>query len=110
MDKAIIIISTSESAKAQTGIVYAINALKMGWMEDIKLVFWGPAETLLTTDETLQSMVKEFHALEETAIACKFIAEQAGLEKPLEKLGVSIDYVGDKVSNFIKDGYVPMVW
>lgn len=34
-DKAIVIISTAEAEKAYTGLMYAVNALKNRWMEDM---------------------------------------------------------------------------
>jgi hypothetical protein len=46
-DRIIAIISTGEAGKARTGTKYAINALKNGSLEDVKLFFFGPAEKLL---------------------------------------------------------------
>ena len=45
--KLVVIISTSDVKKARTGAMYAINALKHGWMEEVKIFFFGPAQDLL---------------------------------------------------------------
>ena len=39
--KVMIIISTAEKAKALTGIMYAVNAQKNKWVDDIKVIFLG---------------------------------------------------------------------
>lgn len=109
-DRLLAIISTAERGKAQTGLMYSLNALKHGWMEDVKLFFFGPAQALLLEDEQLQQWVKEFQALEEPVTACKFIADNEGTDKQIAELGVDVQYVGTMISDLIKQGYTPMVW
>jgi hypothetical protein len=48
--------------------------------------------------------------MEETAVACKFIAQRDGTDERIAALGVQVEYVGKMISDLIKDGYVPMVW
>jgi hypothetical protein len=109
-DRIIAIISTSEVGKARTGTMYAINALKHGWLEDVKLFFFGPAEKLLLKDAELQRMLKEYQLMEESAVACKFIADGDGTSQGIAALGVRVEFVGRLISDLIKDGYTPMVW
>ena len=109
-DKIVAIISTSELGKARAGTMFAVNALKHGWMEDVKLFFFGPAEQLLLTDPELQEFVEEYQAMEETAVACKFIAKRDGTDARIAALGVQVEYVGDMISSLIKDGYTPLIW
>ena len=106
----IAIISTSDAGKARTGAMFAINALKHGWLEEVKLFIFGPAEQLLLKDAELQNMLKEYQLMEETAVACKFIADRDALSQEIATLGVRVDFVGKMISDLIKNGYVPMVW
>ena len=53
-DKVLVIIATAERAKAQAGAMYAVNARKYGWLDDVKLYFFGPAEGLLLEDEEVE--------------------------------------------------------
>ena len=110
-DKVIVIIGTAEPEKAQAGAMYALNAVKHGWMADVKLLLFGPAERLVLEDPDLQDLVRQYMA-EETAspIACKFLADRDGQTDPLEELGLDVQYVGPIISDAIKAGYVPMVW
>ena len=79
-DKVVAIISTAEVGKARTGAMYAVNALKHGWLDEVKIFFFGPSEELLLRDEELQRLLKEYQAMAETAVACKFIADRDGTD------------------------------
>ena len=110
VDKLLVIISTAEAEVAHTGMMYAVNALKHCWMEDVKIFFFGPAQELLTRDVELQRLLHEYQAHDETAVACKFIADRDRTAEPTAELGVQVAYVGVMISDLIRDGYVPMVW
>ena len=105
-----IIRRSSDAGKVRTGAMYAMNALKNGWMEDVKIFVFGPAEHLLLNDPDLQRAVKEYQQMDEKIIACKAIADRDGITDGIAKQGVSVEYVGKMISDLIKDGYVPMVW
>ena len=109
-NKLLVIISSGDVKKALAGTMYAVNALKYAWMAEVKLYFFGPAEALLLTDERLQTLLKEYQNEDETAIACKFIADEDAIGEKVAALGVSVQYVGEQISTHIKNGYIPMVW
>jgi len=109
-DKLVVIISTSDPEKALTGMMYAINTVKNHWMEEVKLFFFGPAEELLLRDLSLQQSLKDYQAINEAAIACKFLSDRESTSEQIAALGVKVEYVGTMISNLIKDGYAPMVW
>ena len=108
--KIVVIISTSDIEKARTGAMYAKNALLNGWMDEVKIFFFGPAQKLLLEDKELQNFVEEISALGETPIACKFISERDNNSEDLAKVGAQVEYVGSPISKYINDGYIPMVW
>ena len=110
-DKVIVIIGTAEMAKAHAGAMYALNAVKHGWMSDVKLFLFGPAEQLVLDDEDFQDLVRQFMAQETAApVACRFLADREDLSDALGELGLDVQYVGPLISEAIKAGYVPMVW
>ena len=109
-DKILIIISTSDAGKARTGAMYALNALKHDWMDDVKIIFFGPAQDLLLEDVELQILIKEYQEIEEAVVACKFISDRDKKSEQLSKTGIQVEYVGEMISNYIHEGYVPMIW
>lgn len=108
--KTVVIISTAETEKAYTGLMYAVNALKNEWMEEVKLIFFGPAEKLLLSDPGMQDFLKQYLELKGEAVACKFISDRDETSVKIGKLGVKIEFVGKMISDLVKDGYVPMIW
>ena len=109
-NKIVVIISTADAGKARTGAMYAINALKHGWMEEVKIIFFGPAQDLLLTDAKLQQAITEYQEIEKTVVACKFISDRDEKSEQLSEIGIQVEYVGEMISDYIHEGYVPMVW
>ncbi|UCE96268.1 MAG: hypothetical protein JSV51_01265 [Candidatus Bathyarchaeota archaeon] len=107
--KVIIIIGTGDREKAIAGLMYARNALKKKWLDDVKVVFFGPSEKLAVHDTEVKWFIKEITALSD-CFACKAISDKEGLSEKLGEAGVKVEYVGTTISNAIKEGYLPMVW
>lgn len=107
--KIVVIISTAEKAKALTGLMYAVNAQKNKWVDDIKVIFFGPFENLLCEDEEVVQAASKLMDYQ-TPIACKFLSDRDGISDKLEKLGVNVDYVGSLISGYISEGYAPLVF
>ena len=107
--KILVIISTAEKEKALTGVLYAANAMKNEWIDDLKVCFFGPFEKLVTEDKEVQEHVAKLSEYG-VPVACKFIADRDGVSDELANLGYEVDHVGEMVSDYIGEGYVPMVF
>ena len=90
-------------------MMYARNAIKHRWLDDVKVIFFGPSERLIAENEKIAKRAQEIAKLSE-CVACKHISDKESLSSNLAKLGIKIEYVGPIISNLIKNGYVPMVW
>jgi hypothetical protein len=42
--------------------------------------------------------------------ACKAISDREKISEKVDKMGINVEYVGSIISDYIKQGYVPMVW
>jgi hypothetical protein len=109
-DKLIVIIATGDVTKARTGLMYAVNTYKNEWMSDVEIFIFGPAQKLLISDQEVLSYIYEFNALDKNIIACKAVADQDEITQQIADKNVKIDYVGKPISDYIKQGYIPMVW
>lgn len=107
--KLLVIVSTGENEKALTGLAYAYYAMDQGWMDEVKVVLMGPSEKLLVEDEEFIKIAKQMAEVDPPT-ACKLLSDNAGISDRIEALGLKVDYVGSLISNFIKDGFVPMVF
>ncbi len=108
-DKVLIIIGTGDHEKAKTGCRYAMRTLQEGWLERVKVVFFGPGERVLVENPDIQEMVKHIGQAEKP-LACKAISDESGTSGRIEDLGVEVVYVGKIISDLIKEGWTPMVW
>ena len=107
--KLMIVVSTAEKEKALTGLLYAANVIRNNWVDDVRVFFFGPFEKLLADDPEVQEWAGQL-ASHHPAMACKFIADNHGISDQLSSLGVDVQYVGQPISDAIKEGYVPMVF
>ncbi len=100
MAKVLIWLASGEMEKLQPGIIYGTNARKHGWVDDVQFVIFGESERLmLEHPETFELLQNN------SAAYCKFVADDMGITATLEEKGANIIYVGDYISNFIKEGY-----
>ena len=104
-----IIIASGEKAKALTGLMYARNAIKHGWMDEVKVVYFGPSEQLMEQDAEVADAAIEIAGMTES-FACKAISDRDGISEQIDGMGVKVEYVGTIISEKIKQGFVPMVW
>jgi len=107
--KLLVILSTSEREKALTGLMYVKNALEENWIEDMQVIFFGPIENLIVEDEEIKEYAETI-ADQTECIACKYLADRDEVSDDIGELGMDLDYVGSIISEYIKEGYIPMVW
>jgi len=108
--RVLVILSSAEAGKARTGALYAVNAVKNHWLDDVRLFVFGPAQRLLLEDAELQTLVAEFGSLSAPAVACRFFAERDEQVPRTRELGLTVEYVGEPISALLRRGYLPMIW
>lgn len=100
MAKVLIWLASGDMEKLQPGILYGTNAKKYGWLDDVQFVVFGESERLMLTQPDA------FATLQEQSTAyCKFVSDGMEITPRLEEKGANVIYVGDYISQFIKDGY-----
>jgi hypothetical protein len=107
--KLLVIIASGNRETVLTALMYAKNTIKYGWIEDVRVIFFGPSENLLVNDTDVTNSASELAGLRQP-VACKFLSDRDGISKRIESLGVSVDYVGSMIADLLKEGYTSMVW
>ena len=51
--KILVIIATSDREKVLTALMYAKNTISQNWLDDVKVMFFGPSENLLVEDQEI---------------------------------------------------------
>lgn len=105
----LVIVSSGEEAveKAMTGMMYAINAKKHNWLDDVNLMFFGPSEKMIAkgANEQVSGLLKQAIELGITPVACRAISDRDEISTSLKGLGVDVEYVGTILSSYIKKDY-----
>jgi hypothetical protein len=84
--------------------MYAYNAKRNKWWDDITLIVWGPSAKLITEDEELQDYMKKIIDSGIAVKACKGCSDQYGVSEKLEELGINVKYIGKEFTDYIKEG------
>lgn len=85
--------------------MYALNCKKFSWMDEVRLLIWGPSAKLLTEDVELQNYLKELKKSGVELYACKGCADMYGVSNKLTELGVTVMYTGKMLANLQKEGW-----
>ena len=90
-DKVFVILSSGDRELAlEVGLVYPLNATKKGWMDEVKVILFGPSEKVAANDMEVQGRVKGLLGEGVEVLACKWCADRMGITEKLEATGVKV--------------------
>lgn len=105
-NKLLVILSSGDREVAlEVGLVYPLNAAKEKWMDEVKVIVFGPSEKTAAHDMDVQARLQELNRAGVDVIACKWCADRMRITDILEKAGIKVVYVGPIISQLIKDGW-----
>ena len=81
--------------------LYAHNAKKQGWIENVTILIWGASQTLVSQDKEIQEKIRAMIDDGVEVIACKKCAEEIGVVENLKSSGINIFYTGQLLSAWI---------
>ena len=85
--------------------MYAYNCKLRGWMDEVRLLVWGPSAKLLSVDSELQAKLSQLKEVGVELLACKGCADAYGVSAALEELGVTVRYTGKDLADMQKTGW-----
>jgi hypothetical protein len=110
-DKVFALITTTEKeVMLEIGLVYPTNCAKNKWLDEVKVIFFGPSERLAAIDPQVQAKIKELKSYGVEVLACKWCSERMGITAELEALGIVVIYVGSVISELIRDGWAQLTF
>ena len=83
--------------------MYAINAKRRGWWQDVTLVVWGATAKLVAENERIQELIAEARDNDVYVTACKACSDQLGVSEILEAHGIDVQYLGVTLTNVLKN-------
>lgn len=110
-NKVFALVSTVDREVAlEVGLVYPLNAAKKKWLDEVKVIFFGPSEKVAAYDAEVQGRIKELLDNRVEVLACKWCSDRMNITPLLENLGVKVVYVGSVISQLIKDGWAQLTF
>ena len=112
----VILVQSGDPDLVFYALLYAHRAIKHQWMDNVKIVFWGPSEKTLAglpDDSAQKKLIKEILAMGGKSAriwACKACSDKYGVTEEIEKLGFEVFHVGNATSYLIKLGYRIWNW
>ena len=83
--------------------MYGIKAKLNNWWSEVTIVIWGATAKLAAENPMIQEKIKVALESGVRVSACKACAEQLGVTKTLESLGVEIIYWGEPLTEILKN-------
>lgn len=110
-DKVFVVLSSGDREVAlEVGLVYPFNAKKKGWMDEVKVIVFGPSQKVAANDVEVQGKIKELIGEGIEVLACKRCADEIGITEKLEAAGVKVVYVGSVISGLLKEGWASLTF
>jgi hypothetical protein len=105
-----ILSSGDKEVALEVGLVYPLNAAKNKWMDEVKVIIFGPSEKLAAYSPEVQEKLKELQEAGVEVMACKWCADRMNITGLLEEKGIQVVYVGPIISRLIKDGWASLTF
>ncbi len=112
----IVLIKSGDAEDIFFGLLYADRAIKNDWMDNVKIVLWGPAQKTLAELPAESDQIKLIKSIQAQGgkssriWACKACADRYGVADKMEKLGCEVFHVGNATSYLFKLGYRMWSW
>ncbi len=107
----IITAGENELEKFISAMSFSINVKKKSYMDDVKVVFFGPSEKLLASNNTdVINLFTQIKALNIDIFACKNVSDSFSITPKLIDLGLNVSYIGKIVTDLLKDGYTALTF
>lgn len=84
--------------------MYAVNSLKRNWWDEVTVIIWGASAKLAGSDAQVQLEILEMIQQGVKVEACKACADISEVTPVLEKLGVTVRYMGESLTQLLKSG------
>lgn len=83
--------------------MYAVNSKKNQWWDPVNVIVWGASAKLIGTDPQVQTEVREMLQAGVTIEACRNCCEHYGVTDTLEALGITVRYMGEPLTGYLKN-------
>ncbi len=105
MEKELFILWTNDNVITTKNMVcmYSVNSIKRKWWDAVTVIVWGATVKLLAEDESIQKEIKRIISEGVHVSVCRACSEELGVLNKLEDLGFELRYMGDPLTQILKN-------
>jgi len=85
-------------------LLYAMNSKVKGWWDQVNLIVWGPSAKMIAEDTQIQAEIIELINQGVTLESCKDCSDHYGVSELFEKMGIVVRFMGEPLTEYIKNG------
>lgn len=109
--KAFVVVSSGDREVVKgPALTYPLNAVKRKWLDEVKVIIFGPSEKLVASDAEIQAKLEELQAAGIEIVACKALSDAWNITGAIEDKGIECVYVGSVISQLIQDGWASLTF
>ncbi|WP_320129995.1 DsrE family protein [uncultured Sphaerochaeta sp.] len=84
-------------------MMYAINAKKHAWWQEVTVIIWGATAKLVAENKTIQELIIQGKQEGVVFSACKACAANLGVTETLLDLGIEVLFWGEPLTKLLKN-------
>ncbi len=97
--------------KVISGLRMAINIAKSGSAQEVKIMFFGPSEDMISKpDPVLDGLLSDASSAGIYKTACVNIAENKGIKDTISKKGILLEPAGKVLVDAMSEGFIPITF
>jgi len=103
----LVILWTSDNPELAKTMVfmYAQNALRHNWFEEVTLIIWGPSARLAAENEDIQARIAQLKDAGVRIQVCVACARMLEVDDELREAGYEVKGMGAPLTYFLKHNY-----
>jgi hypothetical protein len=101
----VILASGDKEVALEMALFYPVTLAKEKYMDEVKVILFGPSEKLAACDKQVQKRIKTLQEAGVVISACKYCSDRMGVSDKLAELGIIVEYVSAGIAQMLKDGW-----
>jgi len=100
----LVVLWSSDNKEVFTKMVYiyALNAKRAKWWDEVIFIVWGPSAVLLAEDEEVQKSIEKMHEIGIDLEACLWCTNEYNVTEAIKNMQIDVKYMGTQLTKYLK--------
>lgn len=106
----VILASGDRDVALEMALFYPVTVAKEKYMDEVKVILFGPSEKLVARDKNVQKRIKTLQEAGVVVSACKYCSDRMGVSEKLKELGITVEYVSKGIAEMLREGWASLTF